>query len=76
MKKRILLWLAATLLLNLASVAQTVRMKDRWGQAMFYMTENTVQQKDRWGEKLLWYDSATQQVRQKDRWGQPLIYME
>ena len=76
MKKEHILFGVIVFALVVASRAQTVYQKDRWGAKLYYMQENTIRMKDRWGEPLLWYDAAARQVRQKDRWGQPLIYMD
>ena len=76
MKKEFILFCIIALTLTVASRAQTIYQKDKWGAKLYYMQENTIRMKDRWGEQLLWYDAASRQVRQKDRWGQPLIYMD
>ena len=76
MKKEFILFCIIVLTITVASRAQTVYQKDKWGAKLYYMQENTIRMKDRWGEQLLWYDAALQQVRLKDRWGQPLIYMD
>ncbi len=76
MKKQFILFCIIVLALAVASHAQTVYQKDRWGAKLYYVQDNTIRQKDRWGEPLLWYDAAARQVRQKDRWGQPLFYID
>ena len=76
MKKEHILFGVIVFALVVASRAQTVYQKDRWGAKLYYMQENTIRMKDRWGEPLLWYDAAARQVRQKDRWGPPLYYLD
>jgi len=34
----------------------TIRKKDRWGEALFYLDGNTIRVKDRWGDKLYYFD--------------------
>ena len=53
MKKEFILFCIIALTLTVASRAQTVYQKDKWGAKLYYMQENAIRMKDRWGEQLL-----------------------
>ena len=47
MKKQFTLFCIIVLTLSVASRAQTVYQKDKWGAKLYYMQENTIRMKDR-----------------------------
>ena len=56
MKKQFILFCIIVLALAVASRAQTVYQKDRWGAKLYYVQDNTIRQKDRWGDAVYHFD--------------------
>ena len=62
MKKEFILFCIIVLTITVASRAQTVYQKDKWGAKLYYMQENTIRMKDRWGAPVYYFDFIP------DRW--------
>lgn len=55
-KVKKILFFIPLMILSVVLYGQTIRLKDRWGTALYYLDGNTLRQKDRWGAAVYYFD--------------------
>jgi uncharacterized protein YxjI len=63
-----------SLLITQLSSAQTIRIKDEYGEKAYYVDGNFLRNKDQYGEKLFYYDGGT--IRRTDEYGEKLLFID